>query len=119
MITFIIFLIIIAIISSKNGKGGNGGNGGRRVYTGPVITIGNDFGVVQQPELFQVKLGGVVQNEFTLDYTSNGVCTIEIVDGTPDKLRITPLGVGDTNFTIGVGNASHTFTVRCSPAAQQ
>ena len=44
VITFIIFLIIIAIISSKNGKGGNGGNGGRRVYTGPVITIGNDFG---------------------------------------------------------------------------
>ena len=44
VITFIIFLIIIVIISSKNGKGGNGGNGGRRVYTGPVITIGNDFG---------------------------------------------------------------------------
>lgn len=43
VIAFIVFLVIIIIIAAKT-NGGNGGNGGRRVYTGPVITIGNDFG---------------------------------------------------------------------------
>ncbi len=38
---FIIFLVII-VISGKNDSG-NGGNGGRRVYTGPIITMGDDF----------------------------------------------------------------------------
>jgi uncharacterized protein len=43
VVVFILFLVIIIIIAAKT-NGGNGGNGGRRVYTGPVITIGNDFG---------------------------------------------------------------------------
>lgn len=43
VIVFIMFLVIIIIIASKS-NGGNGGNGGRRIYRGPVITIGDDFG---------------------------------------------------------------------------
>ena len=40
----IFILLIFFIIASKSDKGGKGGNGGRRIYTGPIITIGNDFG---------------------------------------------------------------------------
>lgn len=43
VVVFILFLIILVIIAAKS-NGGNGGNGGRRIYRGPVITIGNDFG---------------------------------------------------------------------------
>ena len=42
---FILFFLLLLIVAknSHNG-GGNGGNGGRRIYTGPIITIGDDFG---------------------------------------------------------------------------
>ena len=42
----IIFMIIIILsFANKNGgAGGNGGSRGRNVYTGPIITTGNDFG---------------------------------------------------------------------------
>ena len=50
MLIFFILLIIFFIIVSKSNKGGgNGGNGGRRVYTGPIITIGDDFGTWGTP----------------------------------------------------------------------
>lgn len=37
-------LIVLAVVISMKNGGGNGGSGGRKVYRGPVITIGNDFG---------------------------------------------------------------------------
>lgn len=40
---FMLFLLLL-IIAAKNNKNGGGGNGGRRIYTGPIITIGDDFG---------------------------------------------------------------------------
>ncbi len=40
----IIICFIVIILGSINKKGGSGGSGGRRVYTGPIITMGNDFG---------------------------------------------------------------------------
>ncbi len=40
---FMFFILIIFIVILKNDKGGNNRNGGRRVYTGPIITIGDDF----------------------------------------------------------------------------
>lgn len=50
VLAFFILLLILFIIASKNSNGGgNGGNGGRRVYTGPIITIGDDFGTWGSP----------------------------------------------------------------------
>ena len=46
---FILMLIIFIIASKSNKGGGNGGNGGRRIYTGPIITIGDDFGTWGSP----------------------------------------------------------------------
>ncbi len=45
-ILFFIAIIIIFIAISKNDREdkGNGRNRGRRVYTGPIITMGNDWG---------------------------------------------------------------------------
>ena len=41
-----IIMILILVIASQEGKGGNGkgGNGGRRIYTGPIITSGHNYG---------------------------------------------------------------------------
>ena len=47
VLAFFILLLILFIIASKNSNGG--GNGGRRVYTGPIITIGDDFGTWGSP----------------------------------------------------------------------
>lgn len=44
LVFFLLILLLLLIAASKSNKGGNGGNGGRRIYTGPVITTGNDFG---------------------------------------------------------------------------
>ena len=45
-----ILMLIIFIIAAKNSTGnGKGGNGGRRSYTGPIITIGDDFGTWKSP----------------------------------------------------------------------
>lgn len=44
VLIFFVLMLIFFIIASKSDKGGKGGNGGRRIYTGPIITIGNDFG---------------------------------------------------------------------------
>ena len=45
---FVIFLLVCVIIAivgnGKSGNGGNGGSGGRRVYVGPVITTGHNYG---------------------------------------------------------------------------
>ena len=45
-ILIIIFMIIIIVsfVNKNGGSGGNGGSRGRNVYTGPIITTGNDFG---------------------------------------------------------------------------
>ena len=47
VLAFFILMLILFIVASKNNKGG--GNGGRRVYTGPIITIGDDFGTWGSP----------------------------------------------------------------------
>ena len=44
LFVFMLVLFLLLIVTSNKNKGGNGGNGGRRIYTGPVITTGNDFG---------------------------------------------------------------------------
>ena len=45
VLAFFILMLILFIVAAMNNKGGgNGGNGRRRVYTGPIITIGDDFG---------------------------------------------------------------------------
>ena len=45
-ILLIIFMIIIIVsfVNKNGGSGGNGGSRGRNIYTGPIITTGNDFG---------------------------------------------------------------------------
>ena len=47
VLAFFILMLILFIVASKNNKGG--GNGGRRIYTGPIITIGDDFGTWGSP----------------------------------------------------------------------
>lgn len=44
MTLFFIFIIILAVIALSKGGGNNSGNGGRRIYTGPIITSGRNYG---------------------------------------------------------------------------
>lgn len=43
---FVIFIVVCVIISivGNDGNSGNGGSGGRRIYVGPVITTGHNYG---------------------------------------------------------------------------
>ncbi len=44
LLFFILFLILISKNSKNDGDSHRGGNRGRRIHTGPIITIGDDFG---------------------------------------------------------------------------
>ena len=44
MALFFLMIIILVVIAASKGDGNNSGNGGRRIYTGPVITSGHNYG---------------------------------------------------------------------------
>lgn len=44
MSLLLIVIIILAVIVLSKGGGSNSGNGGRRIYTGPIITSGHNYG---------------------------------------------------------------------------
>lgn len=44
LIIILMTVIILSIVKKNGGSGGNGGSVGRRIYSGPIITTGNDFG---------------------------------------------------------------------------
>ncbi len=44
LLIFSLIVFLVAVANKNGGSGSSGGNRGRTIYTGPIITTGNDFG---------------------------------------------------------------------------